>query len=256
MAVLAKMTALACDKAKTSGIAVVAASGYGSATGALGHWARQLAEAGLVGIVLSQCPEMVAPHGSFEPIFGTNPIAISCPNPNCAATGGAPVVLDMATSTEAYYHLVTQEAAGQSIAPDVAWDAVGQPTTDPAAALAGALRVFDRGHKGSGLALMVELLAGAVTGAAMEDKKKAGNWGSLVLALDPGLFGDRQGTFERVAAMCARVRGARRLDGVDDIFLPGERGDLAAARARDTGVVALLESVVVRLKEMATAQSK
>jgi len=100
----------------------------------------------------------------------------------------------MATSTEAYYHLVTCKEAGLPIKvnpnsnsnphpnpnpnsqpylscqDDVAWDPQGHPTSDPAAALAGALRVFDRGHKGSGLALMVELLAGAVTGAAMSDK--------------------------------------------------------------------------------------
>ncbi|RYY68302.1 hypothetical protein EON63_24945, partial [archaeon] len=77
-------------------------------------------------------------------------------------------VLDMATSATAYYGLKLAEAAGQPIPPDVAYDAQGRPTTSAAEALRGAIRVFDRGIKGSHLALMVELLAGAFTGAAME----------------------------------------------------------------------------------------
>jgi len=154
MAVLHEAVQVALEKARIIGISVAAATNYSSATGAIGYWARKIADSGFVGIVMSQCPEMVAPYGSYEPIFGTNPIAISIP------TSSKPIVMDMATSAAAYFGLVTADREGQSIASDIAYDEEGRETTSPAAAMRGALRVFDRGHKGSALALMVELLAG------------------------------------------------------------------------------------------------
>jgi L-2-hydroxycarboxylate dehydrogenase (NAD+) len=154
MVVVAHATSIAIDKAKKSGIAVVGCSNYASATGALGYWARKITDAGLIGIVMSQCNEMVAPHGSYEPIFGTNPIAIGIP------TLPRPQILDMATSASAYYGIKMAESMGIPIASDIAYDCHGRETTDPSAALKGAIRVFDRSFKGSHLALMVELLAG------------------------------------------------------------------------------------------------
>lgn len=82
---------IAIEKAKITGVCVVGCSNYSSATGALGLWAREIGRNGLIGIVMSQCPEMVAPFGSYEPIFGTNPLAIGVP------TTPRVQVLDMAT---------------------------------------------------------------------------------------------------------------------------------------------------------------
>jgi hypothetical protein len=93
MVVVRRATDIAVQKAKTCGVAVVGCSNYASATGALGVWARDIANHGLVGIVMSQCPEMVAPHGSYEPIFGTNPLAIGIP------TAGRPQVCHALTSS-------------------------------------------------------------------------------------------------------------------------------------------------------------
>ena len=101
MVVVKRATDIAVQKAKTCGVAVVGCSNYASATGALGVWARAIASQGLVGIVMSQCPEMVAPHGSYEPVFGTNPLAIGVP------TAGRPQVLDMATRWRHRYPRVT-----------------------------------------------------------------------------------------------------------------------------------------------------
>ena len=70
---------IAISKARTNGISIVGCSNYASATGALGAWANQITSHGFIGIVMSQCNEMVAPHGSYEPVFGTNPIAIGIP---------------------------------------------------------------------------------------------------------------------------------------------------------------------------------
>lgn len=87
---------------------------------------------------MSQCPEMVAPHGSYEPIYGTNPIAIGIPS------SPHPTILDMATSSSAWFGLQTAAMEGQSIPDNIAYDASGRATTDPIEAMKGALRSFDR----------------------------------------------------------------------------------------------------------------
>ena len=104
------------------------------------YWAQQLAKQGLIGFIVSQSPEYVAPHGATQPIFGTNPFAVGIPTEQ-----GPPVVLDMATSATSWFGLVEAERAGQQVADDIGYDSSGQPTTDPAAILkGGAIRVFDR----------------------------------------------------------------------------------------------------------------
>jgi LDH2 family malate/lactate/ureidoglycolate dehydrogenase len=233
MAVLSHSVDIAIAKTKISGISVVGCSNYSSATGALGVWAKKITDHGYIGIVMSQCPEMVCPHGSYEPIFGTNPIAIGVPTLPRAQ------ILDMATSAAAYFGIKMAEKEGRSIPDDVAYDSNGQSTTDPAEALKGAIRVFDRSFKGSHLALMVELLAGALTGAAMEDKSAAKNWGSLVIVIDPAVLGPVEEFQEKAAAMCERVKHAKQLPGSPEMCLPGERGDAVAAENTSLGSISI-----------------
>ncbi len=229
MSVLADAVKLAAEKAKDSGIGLVTTFNTPNSTGYLGWYTKQLARRDLIGIVLAQSPEFVAPYGAYEAVFGTNPIAISVP----ARDGQEPVTLDMATSAYALFGLLEAKTAGRAIPDNVAYDSEGNPTTDPAQALAGAIRVFDRSHKSSGLALMVELLAGALSGSAIEDKKASGSWGNFVLAIDPKIIScDGSGLDEfknRAATVCGRVKAAKKLDGVDEILLPGEGGDRIAA---------------------------
>lgn len=192
MLLLEKACRLAIAKGHDHGIAIVAAHGSGSGTGAIGYFGREIANGGLIGIVLSQSAELVAPFGSYEPIFGTNPFAIGIPTQArvrvCVGIGlsvhhvalgtldflgnrlnppafllshahalpfvrmyaaacqdpAKPLVLDMATSAISWYAVKEAKEAGQAIPGDVAYDSHGRPTTDAAAALAGALRVFDR----------------------------------------------------------------------------------------------------------------
>eukprot|EP00607_Mallomonas_marina_P006884 CAMPEP_0182428558 /NCGR_PEP_ID=MMETSP1167-20130531/23111_1 /TAXON_ID=2988 /ORGANISM="Mallomonas Sp, Strain CCMP3275" /LENGTH=360 /DNA_ID=CAMNT_0024611521 /DNA_START=248 /DNA_END=1330 /DNA_ORIENTATION=+ len=233
MAIMHEASSIAIKKAKVTGIAVVSATNYSSATGAIGCWARKISDEGLVGIVMSQCPEMVAPYGSYEPVFGTNPISIAVP------TKSKPIVLDMATSAAAWFGVVAADREGSLIPGDIAYDEHGKQTCDPSAALKGALRVFDRGHKGSGLALMIELLAGAMTGAAMSNKKEAENWGSLLIAIDPVLFGPPEMFLAKVEEMCARVKAAQKLPGVTEIMLPGEQGNKIEAANLKKGYLSI-----------------
>ena len=249
MTVVAHAVDLAIKKAKETGIAVVGCANYCSATGALGSWARKLTQEGMIGIVMSQCPEMVCPHGSYEAIFGTNPLAIGVPTLPRAQ------ILDMATSACAWYGLKTAEKEGASIPDDVAYDKDGNPTTDPSEALKGALRVFDRSFKGSHLALMVELLAGALTGADMEDKANNGSWGSLVIAIHPRVMGPENDFQERAMTMCNRVKNAKLLPGFKEVTLPGERGDAVEQENLRLGTIPIPEGVYAELLELAAAPS-
>jgi LDH2 family malate/lactate/ureidoglycolate dehydrogenase len=131
----------------------------------------------------------------------------------------------MATSAMAYFGLKIAEQEGNDIPGDVAYGPSGTTTTNPTEALAGAIRVFDRSYKGSHLALMVELLAGSLSGASMTDKEKSRNWGSVVVVIDPSVLGSREEFLERVDQMCARVKASKVLEGHGEIYLPGERGD-------------------------------
>ena len=247
MVVMKKALDIALEKAAANGgVAIVSCTGYRSATGALGYWTRQASEKGYICFMCCQCPEMVAPHGSYEPVFGTNPIAFSFPS------GGSPVTLDMATSSAAWYHLKQAEADGTKIDDSLAYDSQGRSTSDPSEALRGALKTFG-GAKGSGLALMVELLAGSLSGADMEDKWNGANgWGSFMMVIDPNIMGDASEITTNATTMLRRIKSAKKLDSADGVYLPGERSDLHDRETASSGTIPVSESVLARLRSMAS----
>ncbi|GFR53198.1 hypothetical protein Agub_g15947 [Astrephomene gubernaculifera] len=246
MLVLHKATQMAIERARSQGFGIVGTNHTPSSTGALGYYVDLISREGLIGIVLAQSPEFVAPFGAKQPIFGTNPIGISIP-----AQDGA-VTMDMATAAFAWFGLLEAKAAGRPIPPDVAMNAAGQPTSDPNEVLqGGAIRVFDKSYKGSNLALMVELLAGPLVGAAVADKLEERNWGNLVVAIDPGLLGEPGEIKRRVQVVLDRVRGAERLPGVEEILLPGERGNRKASARLAAGVMPLEVNLLSQLRTMA-----
>ena len=159
----------------------------------------------------------------------------------------------MATSSYAWWGVMEAATAGRELPEGIAQDKSGAPTRDPAAVLAGgALVSFDRSHKGSALGLIVELLAGPLAGAAVADKAKARDWGNLVVAVDPELLGPAPEFAQRVAAVLARVKAAPRQPGVDEIMLPGERGDRLASGRLASGRMPLEANLWAALQEQAT----
>ncbi len=129
--------------------------------GQAGAHAERLAERGLVAIVLGNSPKAMAFWGGRRPTLGTNPLAFAAPLPG----GADPLVIDLAMSVAARGKIVAAEKAGRPIPGDWAVDAEGRPTTDPKAAFGGTLLPIG-GAKGGALALMIEILAAAVTGSA------------------------------------------------------------------------------------------
>lgn len=246
MVVIKKALEVVLEKAKKSGMAIAGTFNTATSSGAIGYVASQIAKQGLVGLVFASSPPRVAATGSFEPIFGTNPVAVGIP----AEPG--PIVLDMSTAAMAFYGLIEAQTAGKTIPDDVAYDKEGNPTTDPAMAMKGALRSFDRGIKGSGLAMVIEILAGPLVGAAcagVGDPVK--NWGHLVLAIDPGLLGDRDEFIKSVTTLIQNVKNTKRLPGVGEIFAPGERGNRLTGEIIRTGKIEMEKNLLEELRKVA-----
>ena len=245
MVVLSQAMDVAAKKAAEHGFGICGTNNTSTSTGALGYYAENLAKRGLISLVFAVSPEFVAPNGAIEPIFGTNPIGVGIP------TANGPVVLDMATSAYSFFGLLEARTAGKKIPHGVAIDGKGNITEDPNAAIeGGAIKTFDGGYKSSNLALIVELLAGPLVGAAVADKMSEKNWGNLVIAIDPALLG--QGEFEKRAAIVTeRVKNAKKAPGVNEILLPGERGDAFAAGAKSAGVIDVEKNLWAGLQELA-----
>jgi L-2-hydroxycarboxylate dehydrogenase (NAD+) len=246
MVVVRKALEIVAEKAGQSGFAIAGTFNTNTSSGAIGYVASELAGRGLIGFVFGRSPERVAMHGSYEPVFGTNPLAIGIP------AKPEPIVLDMSTAATSYFGLVEAMTAGSDIPADMAYDAAGNPTTSPAEAVKGAIRSFDRGFKGSALAMIGEILAGPLVGAAFcghGDSK--GNWGHLIFAIDPDLLGDRDEFTANVARIIDKVKSTKRLPGVDEILVPGERGSTAARHCLESGEIEIEDNLLAELRKVA-----
>jgi L-2-hydroxycarboxylate dehydrogenase (NAD+) len=239
---------VAIRKAGEHGIGLVGVNHLNTSSGAIGYYARRIADAGRIGLVFAGTPPMVAMEGSYQPMLGTNPLAISMPSQD------GPIVLDMATSAIAFFGVLEAKTSGRDLPPGCAYDADGQPTIDPSAALKGALKTFG-GVKSSGLSFMIQLLTGPLVGAsAVGIGDVSGNWaGHLVIAIAPGLFSGEESLRRDVSAVVERVKRAKRLPKIQEILVPGERGDRKVNTARQLSQVDVEENLFRELKEIARA---
>jgi LDH2 family malate/lactate/ureidoglycolate dehydrogenase len=245
MLVVGKAVEIVKEKAKKSGFAIAGTFNTNTSSGAIGYYASRLAGERLIGFAFSRSPERVAVYGSFEPVFGTNPLAIAIPSEQ------DPIVLDMSTAATSFFGLVEALTAKRSIPADFAYDAQGIPTTDPQKAIAGAIRSFDRSYKGSGLALICEILAGPLVGAAfcgIGDSK--GNWGHLIFAIDPELLADRKKFASNVSEIIRKVKSTKKLTGVAEIFVPGEREIRLVRQRRESGLIEVEDNLLVELRKV------
>jgi len=207
----------------------------------LGWFVDRLSRHGLVSVGCSNSSPLVAPWGGKRRFLGTNPLAFAVPR-----AGHPPLVFDMATSAVARLTVIELASKGQPIPEGLAFDRDGLPTTDPQRALDGTVAPLG-GHKGTGLALMVEILAAGLTGAnwsyavtpmALEEGPPPGV-GQFFIALSP----DRLGASSLGARLEAMLTDMLVEDGVR---VPGDRRHAARARAERHGVSvpsALVEKV-------------
>jgi (2R)-3-sulfolactate dehydrogenase (NADP+) len=210
--------------AREQGVASLAVRAAGH-VGVLSFYVKRLAQQGYVAMAAANTPPAIAPG----PVLGTNPLALAAP------TGGDPVVIDSSMSVVARGKVLEAQRQGLRLQPGWAVDAQGEPTEDPQRALAGALLPIGAG-KGLALALLVEILAGALAGTLLSpdlplpwvDPSRAAGPGLWLLAIDPAAHGDPTG----FAARMQRLAGALTSSGGR---LPGERRRQLAEQARRSG---------------------
>jgi len=191
--------------------------------GVAGRHVERLAEKGLLALTVSNTPQAMAPWGGKRAVFGTNPIAFAAPRRDLP-----PLVIDMALSEVARGKIVTAAQKGESIPLGWAVDKNGQPTTDAKAALAGTL-VPAGGAKGAALALMVETLAVALTGANfafeassfLDAEGPPPGAGQLLIAIDPAGFAGAETFANRLATLATAIEEdeGSRLPGTKRIAL-------------------------------------
>lgn len=230
------------QKAKEHGFGIVGAHNTFSSNGAQAYYVEKIANQDLIGIMCSRSPASTTGFESIDPLFGTNPIGFGFP------TLEQPLVFDMATSAMTFYGLVLAKARGERIPENMAIDKEGNPTTDPEAAMTGAILPFDRDYKGAGLGLVVEMFAGPLAHSAWVDNKTfKEEWGTLFMAIDPELLVDVSEFKRNASDLIAKVKDSRKKAGATTIRLPGERSQQSYQEAILSGFVDVEEAVLKKL---------
>lgn len=232
---------LACDKAARFGVGIVAvrnANHFGTAS----RYAERATERGMVGIVMCNTRPLMPAPGGGRRLVGNNPIAIAIPT-----SSGEPLSFDMATSQAAMGKIRLAAAAGERIPPDWATDERGVATTDPQEAIRGML-LPAAGPKGFGLALMIDLLSGLLSGGGwgdtvtplFGDMSVPYNCSQLFIAIDPGSFVEPASFAEQAQRAADRVRASPRADPADSTpgRAPGDARRLMREANRETVPVA------------------
>ena len=230
------------DLAKKNGVAVLAIKNSHHMA-ALWPETETIAEAGLVGIACTSYKPAVAPAGATKPLYGTNPISFAWPRP-----GKTPVVYDMATASMAMGEVQIAKREGHKVPPGTGLTKDGKETTDPGEIADGGVILPFGGYKGSSIAMMVELLAGALIGenfsfeTAAKDNNDGGppSGGEFIIAISPekisGEGWDKHADefFNKISAM-------------DGVRLPGERRH---KNRLDTGPRNINEELVNKIKSL------
>jgi len=209
--------------------------------GAAGYYAAMAAGEDMIGLAMANDAPSVTAPGASGRVIGSNPLAYAVP-----AGSGSPILLDMATSTVAGGKVTSAHALGKLIPEGWVIGLDGRPTTDPGAFPAGGALTPMAGHKGYGLALLIESLSAVLTGAAIT--RQVATWaigdpsvptghGAAFIAIDIGSMMPIGAFKRRVDAMAQEIRQAPRADGADRIYLPGEREWERRQRALVEGIV-------------------
>ncbi|CAB1060719.1 Malate dehydrogenase (EC [Olavius sp. associated proteobacterium Delta 1] len=205
--------------------------------GFLGYYTRMAAADGMIGICATNAAASVAPWGGAEPFFGSNPLSIAAPVANAA-----PIVLDMSASVVARGKIRRAQRLNENIPEGWALDETGGSTTDPAEALKGSLLPI-AGHKGSGLALFIDLMCGLLAGSKygrdlLTFHKPIGptGVGAMFMAVDIGRFMPLTRFETLVKEYAAAIRNSQKAVGIERIFLPGEIETDKADASKSRGI--------------------
>ena len=253
IAIAKNATELAIKKAEETGVGIVFVRGSHH-LGAVGYYANMCAERGFIGMAMSNGNRMVAATGGRAPAIGNNPFAYAVP----AGKYGT-ILYDVAMSVGSDIKVYAMRKEGR-LAPD-AWfvDNMGRPSNDPEDYFHGGVLLPFGGHKGYGLAIMVEMLAGAVSGAAMpstvkawnvEPKEEGGNTGHFIMAIDPARITDRDAYIARVEAIIEELAASPLAEGSTKIYYPGEMEKARREACLATGEVEVADDTLLAIDNL------
>ncbi|MCC6494312.1 MAG: Ldh family oxidoreductase [Pirellulales bacterium] len=227
--------------------------------GAAGYYAWLASQAGMIGIAMANDMPSVAAPGSKGPVLGSNPIAFACPGGS-----GDPIMLDMSIATVAGGKVFARCKRGEPIPPGWLVDDQGRPTQDGALYPERASLAPMGGHKGYGIGLFIEILAGVLSGAAVT--RQVGSWlfgdfqaptnhGAAFLAIDVGAIMELEAFYRRIAALVGEIHAAPTAHGAPRLMLPGEIEWRNRRRAEAEGIE-LPADVVASLSEAAAESAE
>jgi LDH2 family malate/lactate/ureidoglycolate dehydrogenase len=217
--------------------------------GALSFYCNRAAARGCILLATTNCEPAMSPTGGYDAFFGTNPIAVSFP------TGkGFTIKIDLSTSAVARGNIISAAKKNEPIPLGWALDPNGEPTTDAQQALLGTVLTM-AGHKGYALALMVEMLSSVLSGAAIgpeigsmyKDLDRKQNVGHFFCLLHIDAFMDIAEFINRTDATVDALKAGRKMPGVSEILVPGERSARVAEENEKRGIPTSPET----LKEIA-----
>jgi (2R)-3-sulfolactate dehydrogenase (NADP+) len=241
---LALAAAEAVQRARQCGIAFAGVTGSHHA-GVMAYHLQPVAEAAMVGLAFTNSPAAINAWGGKRPLFGTNPIAAVFPR-----RAGAPLVIDLSLTEVVRGKIMLHAEQGKPIPLGWALDREGNPTTDAKAALTGSLAAIG-GTKGAMLALTVELLCCALTGAAFGFENDSffepgdrARIGHALIAIDPDAVAGREVFMERIETLVAAMTAD------EGVRLPGSRRHATLATARAEGV-AVSDSLLAQIRQLA-----
>lgn len=243
----------ATELARETGVGVVFARASNH-FGPVAPYSLIAAEAGFASIIGSNASTTIAPWGGRDARLGNSPVGFCVPNP-----GGQPILLDMALSVVARAKIRNAAKRGEAIPPTWATDKDGKPTTDPKAALEGFLLPIG-GHKGYGLALIVDLFAGLLSGAAFlthvsswsENPEAPSDLGHFFLLIDTARLGPPEWLAARMQDFLGILHSTPPADPDATVLAPGEieLGKLERHRRDgidlDPALIASLEALAAR----------
>lgn len=235
---------LGLDKAKESGgvsVGVRRSNHYGAGA----YYVQRAVARDTIAFAYSNAPPTMAPWGGVDPYIGTNPYAYGVP-----AGEYHPIIVDMATSIVARGKIILAAERGEPIPKGWAIDKHGSPTTNAQEALAGSVLPFG-GPKGYALSLMIDIMAGALTGAGFgprinslyDNFDEPQNVGAFFQLIDLSHFTDPATFQARIDRMIEEIKSSRKAEGTEELFLPGELEFRTEQERRASGIPIGAETV-------------
>lgn len=241
----------AIEMAKTYGLGAVGVRNS-QHFGALGYYCNKAAENEVICLAFTNAEPALPPWGSYEAFFGTNPVAMGVPVKN-----DIPIIIDLSTSIVARGKIISASKQKMPIPEGWALDPEGNPTTDADKALAGSVLTM-AGPKGYALAMMVDILAGVLSGSGYgknvhsmyKDMKSPADVGHFFLCINIEAFMPKEIFYRKIKKMKEEIKNSAKRQGVDEIRIPGEKKAKTKAGKLKSGIQ-LGNDVIEELKALA-----